>query len=344
MHLRGGVRPARGSADADADPETTQAVTDLPDLSEIDLPDSEEDAEGIEHLRLETKNPLEEEFVQSMDDKIDSEMEPFLGDSDFMQEDGWDLAGARVYQPESPLMTDSDADEDRPHLIVPDMLESIPAAVRAAELTQRDKQHVPLVFVRSGEYRWSSTIVLVQKHELDVPPFAEVQPGMINNSSTHWKFESPVPTENSTLKSVRLRLTGETGALLWGSWHLDKGSSAAIAMLQLLTDAGDLAQPPTLCITNGLLLIESCGIRSVGGMCLQVGEASEVEVRDCQLGGLGMLDSERAWVGASVWDSSNLSISSSSFTQGLQHCPALRACDQVHAQTRNPEHHNPITP
>jgi len=85
-------------------------------------------------------------------------------------------------------------------LIVPDMVETIPAAVRAAELTHRDTQQAPLMFVRGGEYRWHDTIVIVQKHELDVPPHSEIQPTLINNSSSHWKYDSVIPLVNSTVK------------------------------------------------------------------------------------------------------------------------------------------------
>jgi len=212
-------------------------------------------------------------------------------------------------------------------LIVPDMVETIPAAVRAAELTHRDTQQAPLMFVRGGEYRWHDTIVIVQKHELDVPPHSEIQPTLINNSSSHWKYDSVIPLVNSTVKPACLRMTGETGALLWGRWHLDQGTSARFSLLQLLTDSRDVASPATVTVVSATVLLEACGIRSVGGACIRVCEAAQILVCDCQIGGLGSLNSERSWVGASVWDSSNCSIVGSSFTQGHAHSAALRACD-----------------
>ena len=302
-------------------------------LAGLELGDVDGDVElAPEDLDFVNKNPLEGEFVQSPEDQVDSDLEPFLDDSDFTTRDGFDLTRARRYHlATSPLMTDADDDQGQAQLVVPDMISSIPAAVRAAELAHRDTQQVPLVFVRSGEYRWREGIVLVEKYELDVPPFCELQNGIfINNSTTHWKYESPVPTANSTLKTVRLRLSGDTGSLLWGFWHFDKGASAELSQVQLLTDSGDATGPATVSVMSAAVTFEACAIRSVGGACLRVGEESHVAVRDCELGGLGMRDAERAFVGASVWDSSNCTISRSSLTQGLAHCAALRACNDCH--------------
>ena len=61
--------------------------------------------------------------------------------------------------------------------------------------------------------------------------------------------------------------------------------------------------------------------------CVLLGQAAEVEVRECEVGGLGLAQAERAWVGVSVWDQANCSISRSSLAQGLESLAALRACD-----------------
>ena len=50
-------------------------------------------------------------------------------------------------------------------------------------------------------------------------------------------------------------------------------------------------------------------------------------VWECEVGGLGLAQAERAWVGVSVWDQANCSISRSSLAQGLESLAALRACD-----------------
>ena len=239
LRLRGGGLPQRlPTKGGQAQPVEADSGSGSEYFDEVDLEDSQRDGGDVDLQDLLHRDPLDGEFVQARGDAIDEDFEPFLGDSDFMEEDGWDLAGAREYRPGSPLTTDAGDDDARAQLVVPDMLESLPAAVRAAELAQRDAQQVPLLFVRGGEYRWRETIVLIEKHELDVPPFSVLAPHLINNSSTHWKYESPVPaalTLNTSVVRVRLRLTGDTGALLWGSWHLGRGSSASLSMVQVRT-------------------------------------------------------------------------------------------------------------
>lgn len=238
LRLRGGVRPPRTATGASARgasaPSDFQLSPDNP-LATLELPDADDDADlAPGDLELEDKSPLEDEFVQSPQDEVDSDLEPFLDDSDFTTRDGFDLTTARRFRPVSPLMTDADEDEDRAQLVVPDMIASIPAAVRAAELAHRDTKQVPLVFVRSGEYRWHEGIVLVEKYELDIPPFCDMQHTIfINNSTEHWKYEAPFPVVNATHQTVRLRLSGDTGSLLWGAWHFDKGSSAQLSQVQL---------------------------------------------------------------------------------------------------------------
>lgn len=308
LRLRGGGRPDRVSS---AERRSTPEAPDIPTLNDLGLPDDSETEDG-EVVELERNITLEDEFVKSKEDEVDSDFEPFLGDSDFMENDGWDLAGAREYHAS---MADFDDDEERAQLVVPDMIESIPAAVRGAELSHRDTNQVPLVFVKKGEYRWRETIVLIQKYEVDVPPFSELQPGLINNSTTHWKYESPIPALNSTLKRVRLRMTGEIGALLWGRWYLDVGVTAGISMLQLLTDDVDDDALATLAVMSAQVTLEACGILSVGGTCACVGETGALTIHDCQLGGLGSRESERSWVGVSVWDTATAFISASTFTQ-----------------------------
>lgn len=238
LRLRGGVRPPRTTTGAGARGASAQSdfqpSHDNP-LATLELSDADDDADlAPEDLELEDKSLIEDEFVQSPQDEVDSDLEPFLDDSDFTTRDGFDLTTARRFRPVSPLMTDADEDEDRAQLVVPDMIASIPAAVRAAELAHRDTQQVPLVFVRSGEYRWREGIVLVEKYELDIPPFCDMQHTIfINNSTEHWKYEAPFPVVNATRKTVRLRLSGDTGSLLWGAWHFAKGSSAELSQVQL---------------------------------------------------------------------------------------------------------------
>jgi len=100
LRLRGGVvrvgRMQAGDRRPAPPPLSEAEMTIPPALSNLELPDELPD--DTEEEDLEQKDPLEGEFVENPhDNTIDPDYEPFLDDSDFMEKDGWDLAGFREY-------------------------------------------------------------------------------------------------------------------------------------------------------------------------------------------------------------------------------------------------------
>jgi len=265
---------------------------------------------------MEDPNPMG--FTSEMGEDVDPDMKGIV---DYDDDPGWNIMGIRE-------KNEFKLEEGDDRIIVPDAINSVQAGVRIAEFIQRDTGSVPTLYVRAGDYKWQGTIYLTQLHYVDMPPWSRIANGEINNSSKHLIFESPVPAECAELKPVKLKLSGEAGTLLWGCWIFDEGASGTIRDIQLLKNVGQNMSLATVEVLGPSVSFESCGIRSVGGVCLRAAERGSVRLLECELGGLEESSTTSCWGTITVQDHGECFVSRCSQSYGNNYSMAMLVSEE----------------
>jgi hypothetical protein len=214
---------------------------------------------------------------------------------------------------------------------VPRVVPTIPAAVHAAEMVQANAGVAPAILVDAGEYRWEDEIYVTTSYDLDVPPFAEIGngTGMINNSSEAFRIESPVEMGGACRRDPDLQISGDPGALLWGAWVLEEGSRGAFRGVQLLRDTGDRGGACTVEMVASAFVLDGCGLRAVGGVCLRATANSSLAIKDCSIGGLG--PSALCMGGVAAWDDAVVAAAGSVVSDGDDGSYGFRVIDAASA-------------
>lgn len=225
-------------------------------------------------------------------------------------------------------------------LLVPDDVENVPTAVKAAAWVEEGEDPVG-IFVRKGIHRWDAEIALYPRYDLDMPPGVEFIEGMVQNTSKHYVYQTQMETLNSTRKRGRLELSGDPGALMWGRWLLEVGSEGHFKNVQLLSDpvlAGESQVPDITAATfeavSSNVSFSQCGLRCVKGVCLRVAEESNVRVIECAMGGLGQDERSKCASCVTVWDQSQVAVGRSIMSDGMMGSAGVRVCGEAEVAVR----------
>mmetsp|Transcript_5782 Transcript_5782/g.9173 ORF Transcript_5782/g.9173 Transcript_5782/m.9173 type:complete len:485 (-) Transcript_5782:1657-3111(-) len=223
-------------------------------------------------------------------------------------------------------------------LVVPDMLDSIEAAVEAVEFAHNPGEPDLEVFVRAGEYKWEDQLLLAQRFESHVPPFSEEIHGVWFNNTDHLRLDTPMDPQLedliSTTKQSVLHLSGETGSLLWGQWIAEAGSRGSFRRVQLLSDAQQQYAEATVEVVSASFLFESCGIRCMTGVCARLAEAAQANFKDCGIGGLGVDNPQACECGLTLHDDAIAEVESCLFTDGAEDANAIRLISNASASVK----------
>jgi len=178
-------------------------------------------------------------------------------------------------------------------------------------------------------------IYLTRSFDLDVPAFSDIagDSGMINNSSKHFRLESPLESMGSTTRDPELNINGDAAALLWGSWVLDEGSHGVIRGVQLLRDVGEKTAAATVELASSSFALDGCGVRSVGGVCVRASEKTTLTVADCSFGGLG--GSALCMGGIAIWDDATATVATSTFSNGKLGSYGIRVADAANVTLKD---------
>lgn len=227
-------------------------------------------------------------------------------------------------------------------LLVPDDIENVPAAVKAAAWVEDGEDPVG-IFVRKGIHRWDAEIAVYQRWDLDMPPGVEFLQGIMQNTSNHYVYQSQLEMFNSTRKRPRVELSGDSGALLWGRWVLERWSEGSFSHVQLLSDSMLADQgarvhdisAATFEAVSANVSFNQCGIRCVKGVCLRAAEASNVKVIECAVGGLGQDEDSLCGSCVTVWDQSRAAVGRSVMADGTVGSAGLRVCGEGEVAVRS---------
>jgi hypothetical protein len=227
-------------------------------------------------------------------------------------------------------------------LLVPDDVENLPAAVKAAAFVDDGDDPVG-IFVRKGIHRWDAEISVYQRFDLDMPPGVEFLQGVMQNTSNHYVYQSRLEMFNSTRKRARVVLSGDSGALLWGRWVFERWSDGSFSNVQLLSDsmlAGQGARvhdisAATFEAVSANVSFSQCGIKCVKGVCLRVAETSNARVIECAVGGLGPDEDSLCGSCVTVWDQSRAAIGRSVLADGAMGSAGLRLCGEAEVAARS---------